>query len=379
MKKVITISLAGRAYQVEEAGYAKLQAYLEQAAKDLANNPDKTDILTDIEQSIAEKCTAVLKPGENVISTASAKAAIAAVGSVETDKEPGDELSEQIEAAEPEPKGRSRKLYALPKEGTIAGVCAGLAAYCSVDVVLMRLLFAILVFVTQGAMIVVYLVLAIAMPDAKTPEQIAEAHGRPVTAQEIVNKVKGIAEERDLATRVGNAITLVARVFSKIAVFVTVASLIVLTGLLVAGIWIVLFGKLEMQGALAPIDAWKQIVFFVAGYVLLAVPLYWLFRVFDAVRQAQRPEQPIEIRAISVVTIALWTIAMFTVLTFVAMYTQNFREFSQRNEGYIKAGEFTLCLDKSKCANNYQYYDENGVLQGRDPSKYDPTITGEWR
>ena len=70
----------------------------------------------------------------------------------------------------------------------------------------MRLLFVLLLLITQGFMILIYVVMAIAMPAAKTPEEIAEAHGRPGTAQEIVDKVKQVASDADTVAKIGSVI-----------------------------------------------------------------------------------------------------------------------------------------------------------------------------
>src|SRR5687767_7222049 len=58
----------------------------------------------------------------------------------------------------------ARKLYRLPKEGKIAGVCAGLAVYFDIDVTLLRLIFIVLTLASGGFGILVYLILAIVMP-----------------------------------------------------------------------------------------------------------------------------------------------------------------------------------------------------------------------
>jgi hypothetical protein len=61
MKKVITINLNGNAYQIDESGYAALVAYLEGAERQLEDNPDRAEIVADLEQAIAEKCRGFLK------------------------------------------------------------------------------------------------------------------------------------------------------------------------------------------------------------------------------------------------------------------------------------------------------------------------------
>lgn len=57
-----------------------------------------------------------------------------------------------------------KSLYRLPKQGQIAGVCAGLADYFDFDVTLMRVIWVVAAFATGGAVIFLYLILAIIVP-----------------------------------------------------------------------------------------------------------------------------------------------------------------------------------------------------------------------
>ena len=56
MQKVVTINLNGRAYQLDENGYDALRAYLDRADAQLKDNPDRAEIIADLEQAIADKC-----------------------------------------------------------------------------------------------------------------------------------------------------------------------------------------------------------------------------------------------------------------------------------------------------------------------------------
>jgi phage shock protein PspC (stress-responsive transcriptional regulator) len=56
-----------------------------------------------------------------------------------------------------------KKLYRIPYRGVIAGVCAGLAEYFNVDVLLVRMIF-ILALIYFGVGIVPYLILWLVMP-----------------------------------------------------------------------------------------------------------------------------------------------------------------------------------------------------------------------
>ncbi|MBL8160081.1 PspC domain-containing protein [Candidatus Saccharibacteria bacterium] len=62
-----------------------------------------------------------------------------------------------------------RRLYRLPRDGKVAGVCAGLADYLEMDVTLVRVLFVILTLASGGFGVLVYLIMAIVMPTSDAP------------------------------------------------------------------------------------------------------------------------------------------------------------------------------------------------------------------
>lgn len=57
-----------------------------------------------------------------------------------------------------------KKLYRLPNQGQILGVCAGIAEYFDIDVTLVRIVTLISAFVTGGGMIVVYFIMSLIIP-----------------------------------------------------------------------------------------------------------------------------------------------------------------------------------------------------------------------
>src|SRR6185503_20383848 len=89
MQKVVTISLNGIAYQLEEPGYNQLRTYLERAESRLQDSPDRTEVMADLEQAIGEKCRAVLGPHKTVVNSAEVDRIILEMGPVESadDKE----------------------------------------------------------------------------------------------------------------------------------------------------------------------------------------------------------------------------------------------------------------------------------------------------
>ena len=197
MNKVITVNLDGIAYQIEEDGYEALNAYLESAAARLENNPDREEILSDIERAIAEKFRALLSSNKTVVTTKEAAAVVAEMGPIEAD--PGEGAGPGRsgaggpggpgEEAAPGRGGQPRRLYRIYEGAMVSGVCNGLAAYMNVDPTFVRLAFVLLT-LCWGTGLLVYLVMAIVVPVALSPEEKSAASGPPPTAQEFIRRAK---------------------------------------------------------------------------------------------------------------------------------------------------------------------------------------------
>jgi phage shock protein PspC (stress-responsive transcriptional regulator) len=194
MNKVITINLNGVAYQLEESGYEALRAYLDTAARRLGANPDRDEIMADIEQAIADKFRGLLGANKSVIVAKEVESVIGEMGPVEDASGapgPGDRGPEAGPApgvpdgAGPAPK----RLYKIADGAMIGGVCNGLAAYFNVDVTIVRLAFAFVAFF-YGAGILLYLLMMIILPSANTSAEKAAASGAPTTAQEFIRRAK---------------------------------------------------------------------------------------------------------------------------------------------------------------------------------------------
>lgn len=198
MNKVITINLGGNAYQLEEGGYDALRAYLETAIARLAGNPDRDEIISDIERAIADKFRALLASHKTVVETKEVAAVLAAMGPVEANSgdAPGPGAGPAGGAgATGEPKAGAggnppRRLYRIYEGAMISGVCNGIAAYFNLDPTLVRIGFVLLT-VFGGSGLVLYLVMAIVVPEAHTPEEKSAASGSiPMTAQEFIRRAK---------------------------------------------------------------------------------------------------------------------------------------------------------------------------------------------
>ena len=83
MQKVISINLNGNAFQLEERGYDALRAYLTRAEEELESNPDRAEIVADLEQAIADKCQRYLAPHKTVVTAAEVDRIVAEMGPVD--------------------------------------------------------------------------------------------------------------------------------------------------------------------------------------------------------------------------------------------------------------------------------------------------------
>lgn len=189
MERVVTINLNGNPYQLEEPAYDALRAYMDRAQAALAENPDKAEIVRDLEQAIADKCAGYLSPAKSVISRDEMSRILTEMGPVEGAAPEGAEAP-RAESFGGASEGPRRRLYRIKDRAVVSGVCSGIGAYFDLDPNVIRLLFILATLFTSGFGILVYIVLMFAIPSAHTSEEWAAAHGVPFNAQEIIDRAK---------------------------------------------------------------------------------------------------------------------------------------------------------------------------------------------
>lgn len=192
MQKVITINLNGNAYQLDESGYDALHRYLEEAARILASNPDRAEIVADLEQAIADRCQRFLSPHKSVVTVGEVAQIVKEMGPIDTEAETNASAATGDSAGGGAETGAapSKRLFRIPHGAMIAGVCTGLSAYLAIDVALIRIGFVVVALVTKGAGILAYVAMMFIMPEAQTSEDRAAAGGAPFNAKEILDRAK---------------------------------------------------------------------------------------------------------------------------------------------------------------------------------------------
>jgi len=164
MKKAIKINLSGYIFHIDEDAYFLLQDYLRGVGKQGNKTNGGKEVLEDIESRIAELFKAKITEHYQVININDVKEVIDTIG------KPSDfddtKSSSKHYYREGDFYRKRKRLYRDVDNKTLGGVCSGLGHYFDVDVVLMRVIFVILFFVTVG--FILYLVCWIVIPPADT-------------------------------------------------------------------------------------------------------------------------------------------------------------------------------------------------------------------
>jgi phage shock protein PspC (stress-responsive transcriptional regulator) len=196
MNTVIIVNLNGNAFHLEEPGFQSLRVYLERAQAALKDNPDKAEIMADLEQAIADKCAHFLQPHKNVLTAAEIDEVLQEMGPVQSENAADAAAASAGNGPNAESKNSGtatsapKRLYQIREGAMLSGVCTGLAAYLNVDVTIVRIAFVLLTLLTTGIWILVYLGMMLVVPFANTGEEHAAAAGTPFNAQEVIDRAK---------------------------------------------------------------------------------------------------------------------------------------------------------------------------------------------
>ena len=180
MKLTININLGGSAFHIDEDAYELLQNYLKNLEMEFSGEESSAEIISDIEGRLADLFRARLNNYKQVVTLTDVQDAIAVLGSPEAIS--GSDSGEKIPHT-------SRRIYRDPDNRILGGVCAGLAAWFNTNMWLIRVLFVLLA-CGGGFGVLLYVILWILLPEAKTTAQKIEMRGEPVNIDNIKESVK---------------------------------------------------------------------------------------------------------------------------------------------------------------------------------------------
>ena len=184
MKITVSINLGGYSFNIDEDAYSELKRYLKNLELHFADEESSSEILSDIETRMAELFRAKMTGYKQVITIEDVSEAISALGTPE-DIADGESKSSREKFSSP----GYHRMYRDPDHRIIGGVCAGMGAYWDIDPIIIRIIFAALT-LAGGLGVIVYLILYIVLPEAKTTAQKIEMKGEPVNIHNIKDSVK---------------------------------------------------------------------------------------------------------------------------------------------------------------------------------------------
>jgi phage shock protein PspC (stress-responsive transcriptional regulator) len=154
MKKTISINISGILFHIEEDGYEVLRKYLDMISTHFSTYKDSKEIISDIENRIAEIFLSNLKNNNQVITAENVDKLIEKMGTIadfrateEKDEEPSskDDFYKYVTPPSSE-AGGYKKLMRMENKKILGGVCAGIAHYFTVDPLWIRLITILLLF-----------------------------------------------------------------------------------------------------------------------------------------------------------------------------------------------------------------------------------------
>jgi len=191
MKKTFTINISGSIFHIDDDAFEKLQKYLHMLNKHFGSAIEGQEILQDIEARIAELFLEKTSNKVEVITDLMVDEVIARMGKPEDfmEQEEESEKAQPEATSQPEEPKVRRRLYRDGDNRVLGGVCSGMGAYFNIDPVILRVIFVLVLFM-GGASILVYIILWIAVPKAKTTAQRLEMRGKEATISNIEKSIK---------------------------------------------------------------------------------------------------------------------------------------------------------------------------------------------
>lgn len=183
MKRTTTVNIGGRVFNMDEDAHEVLDYYLASIAGQFEDTKERKDILDDIEARISEIFSARINAFRQVITVEDVNEMIGIMG------KPSDFAPEGEEVPGYHAHKGYRRMYRNPDKRMLGGVCSGMGAYWHIDPLIIRVIF-LAAFFGFGIGFLVYILLWIVIPVAKTTAQKLEMRGEPVTVENIKRFVK---------------------------------------------------------------------------------------------------------------------------------------------------------------------------------------------
>ena len=209
MKKTYNINLSGMGFVIDDDAYRTLDSYLSTLER-VCESQGQQEIAADIEHRVCEIfCeSGFAVPSGRIISREDVEVVIGRIGSpeeimdIETEPVSGEEIPPvppvtPPPAATPPPFAAfaRKRLYRDVDHKVLGGVCSGLAWYLGIDVVWVRIIMVVLAFLSASTMVLIYIVLWIVIPPARSPYERMQMMGMDPSVKNVGKVVTGAYDQ----------------------------------------------------------------------------------------------------------------------------------------------------------------------------------------
>lgn len=216
MKEITRIHLAKTPYDIELDAKEVLQKYLSEIKQMMGSE----DTMYEIEARMVELLGERGVQSNGIITMSDVEDLRSKMG---LPKEFSDSESNEDSQADLTPSNSPVKRLMRDTDNAIfGGVCAGIAAYWGINPLWVRLLFIISPFITFGTALLVYIIIWISLPEAKTAAEKLQMRGEPVT----LDSLKKAANNSESKYRTKETLAKILRICLALGLFFTTLGLL---------------------------------------------------------------------------------------------------------------------------------------------------------
>ena len=216
MKEITRIHLAKTPYDIELDAKEVLQKYLSEIKQMMGSE----DTMYEIEARMVELLGERGVQSNGIITMSDVEDLRSKMG---LPKEFSDSESNEDSQADLTPSNPPAKRLMRDTDNAIfGGVCAGIAAYWGINPLWVRLLFIISPFITFGTALLVYIIIWISLPEAKTAAEKLQMRGEPVT----LDSLKKAANNSESKYRAKETLAKILRICLALGLFFTTLGLL---------------------------------------------------------------------------------------------------------------------------------------------------------
>ncbi|MBB1523666.1 PspC domain-containing protein [TM7 phylum sp. oral taxon 348] len=216
MKEITRIHLAKTPYDIELDAKEVLQKYLSEIKQMMGSE----DTMYEIEARMVELLGERGVQNNGIITMSDVEDLRSKMG---LPKEFSDSESTEDSQADLAPSNSPAKRLMRDTDNAIfGGVCAGIAAYWGINPLWVRLLFIISPFITFGTALLVYIIIWISLPEAKTAAEKLQMRGEPVT----LDSLKKAANNSESKYRAKETLAKILRICLALGLFFTTLGLL---------------------------------------------------------------------------------------------------------------------------------------------------------